>query len=75
MTPLQIVTDLVEACLKDSLDAYVKEKQLEVLVRAKVRCRFEEVNFGVTKHPEDKAYNQAVNDCIETISKLAEELK
>ena len=58
-----------------ALDAHVLEEKRKLLARAMTACHFEKVDYEVTKHPEDKAYNQAVDDCTEAIEKLAEELK
>ena len=58
-----------------ALEAYVREENRKVLARAMTACHFEKVDYEVTKHPEDKAYNQAVDDCTEAIEKLTKELK
>ena len=58
-----------------ALEAYVREEKRKVLVRAMAACHFEKVNYDDTKYPEDKVYNQAIDDCIEVIEKLVEELK
>lgn len=36
-------------------------------------CEAEKVNYEDTKHPEDKVYNQAVDDCIGAITRALKE--
>ena len=81
MTPfLKIATDLVEECLKDSKVTSAVKMRLAGLIAEKLHeqykagmlkaieiARNEAVDYEDTKHPEDRAYNEALTDVEEVI--------